>query len=274
MSFPSDAAEASPIPRVTSDDVIARLDALLATLGHAPSEAMLAFDADGTLWSGDVGVDNFESLLDRGGVLPAAGPALRAEAAAAGLPLTDDPTAQARTLYEAYLAGVYHEDRAFRMMAWVFAGYREADVQGFAAEVATRSSLRARLHAEVLTVIAWGVRRGMPRYVVSASHAVVVASSIEQLGLAIDGVFAMRQALEGDVFAARIEEPATYGAGKTAALEAGAAGKVLLGAFGDSAFDLHLLAEARLPVAVRPKPELRRRARECAGLVELGLPAS
>jgi phosphoserine phosphatase len=262
------------MPRVTGDDVIARLEELLATLGLPPSETILAFDADGTLWSGDVGIDNFESLLARGGVLPAAGPALRAEASMAGLPLADDPTAQARALYEAYLGGVYHEDRAFRMMAWAFAGYREVDVYGFAAEVATRSSLRARLHSEVLPLVAWGARRGVPRYVVSASHAVVVASSIERLGLAIDGIFAMRQAREGDVLAARVEEPATYGAGKTAALEVGAAGKVLLGAFGDSAFDLHLLAAARLAVAVRPKPELVRRARECAGLVELGPPAS
>jgi phosphoserine phosphatase len=71
------------------------------------------------------------------------------------------------------------------------------------------------------------------------------------------------------VLVARIDEPATYGAGKTAALRAGVAGKVLLGAFGDSAFDLHLLREARLAVAVRPKPELRARAAECSGLVEL-----
>ena len=273
MSFPSDIVGASSMPRVTSDDVIERLEDLLATLQRGPSEVMLAFDADGTLWSGDVGFDNFESLLDQGGVLPAAAPALRAEAASAGLPLDDDPTTQARTLYDAYLRGAYHEDRAFRMMAWVFAGYRESDVRKLAAEVATKSGLRARLHPEVLAILAWGVRRVVPRYVVSASHALVVESCIGELGLAIDGVFAMSQASAGGVLTPRVEEPATYGPGKTAVLNAGTAGKVLLGAFGDSAFDLHLLSEARLAVAVRPKPELRLRARECPGLVELGPPS-
>jgi phosphoserine phosphatase len=272
MSFQSDAADASAIPRVTSDDVIARLENFLKTFGRDPSETILAFDADGTLWSGDVGFDNFESLLEQGRVLPAASSALRVEAASAGLPLVDDPTEQARTLYDAYLRGAYHEDRAFRMMAWVFAGYREGEVRTFAAEVATQSSLRSRLHPEVLPIVAWAKRRGVPRYVVSASHAIIVESCIAELGLAIDGVFAMTQARTDGVLAARVEEPATYGAGKTAALNAGAGGKLLLGAFGDSAFDLHLLAEARLAVAVRPKPELRLRARECPGLIELGPP--
>jgi len=97
----------------------------------------------------------------------------------------------------------------------------------------------------------------------------VVESSIEFLGLPIDGVFAMSQVEEDGVLVARLAEPVTYGRGKTEALSEGVAGKVLLGAFGDSAFDLHLLCEARLAVAVRPKPGLRARAAECRGLVEL-----
>jgi phosphoserine phosphatase len=105
--------------------------------------------------------------------------------------------------------------------------------------------------------------------VVSASHAVVVESSLELLGLPIDGVFAMSQIEKDGLLSARLRDPVTYGAGKTEALRAGVAGKTLLGAFGDSAFDLHLLREARLAVAVRPKAELRARAAECGGLVEL-----
>jgi phosphatidylglycerophosphatase C len=269
MSRGSDAPRANVLPLVTTDDVVARLEALLAATDQAPSETLLAFDADGTLWSGDVGIDNFEALLERGAILPAAAATLRDEAAASGLPVAETPTAQARVLYDAYLRGAYSEERAFRMMACAFAGYREEEVRTFAAGVAHTTRLRDRMHAEILPIVAWASRRGVLRYVVSASHAVVVASSIEQMGLGMDGLFAMSQAERDSRFLPSIVEPATYGAGKTAALFAGVRAKLLLGAFGDSAFDLHLLREARLAVAVRPKPELRARATECAGLVEL-----
>jgi phosphoserine phosphatase len=43
----------------------------------------------------------------------------------------------------------------------------------------------------------------------------------------------------------------------------------LLAAFGDNAFDVALLAEASVGVAVRPKDALRARAGEVSGLVEL-----
>ena len=79
------------------------------------------------------------------------------------------------------------------MMAYCFAGYSEKEVRTFAAEVARASGLRERLHAEVLPIVAWAARRGIPRYVVSASHAAVVASSIEQVGLFFDGIFAMER---------------------------------------------------------------------------------
>ena len=269
MSFPSTASSTSPLPLVTSDDVIARLEGLVASLGHEPKDMLLAFDADGTLWSGDVGIDNFEALLAQGAILPAALTTLRDEAASAGLPLADDPTAQARILYEAYARGAYPEENAFRVMACAFAGYREEAVRRFAADVAGATGLPARLHSELTPIVTWAARQRIPRYVVSASHAIVVKSCIELLGLPIGGTFAMSQAEQNGVLVARLHEPVTYGAGKTEALCAGVAGKMLLGAFGDSAFDLHLLREARLAVAVRPKPELRARASECDGLVEL-----
>ena len=55
-----------PLALVTSADVIARLEALAASIAGAPSDALLAFDADGTLWSGDVGIDNFEGVSSSG----------------------------------------------------------------------------------------------------------------------------------------------------------------------------------------------------------------
>jgi phosphoserine phosphatase len=46
-------------------------------------------------------------------------------------------------------------------------------------------------------------------------------------------------------------------------------GRTLYAAFGDNAFDVALLASARVSVAVRPKARLRERAGEVDGLVEL-----
>jgi phosphatidylglycerophosphatase C len=269
MSSGSDVASGAPLPLVSSDEVIARLDALAVSSHLSRGQMLLAFDADGTLWSGDVGIDNFEALLAEGAVLPAALPLLRGEAASSGLPVAHDATAQARILYEAYQRGAFAEENAFRVMACAFAGYRPDAVRKFAAEVAEASGLEARLHPELGPVVAWAERQGIGRYVVSASHALVVQSCIELLRLPIDGVFAMSQAEEEGLLVARLDEPVTYGAGKTEALRTGVAGKTLLGAFGDSAFDLHLLRAARLRVAVRPKPELRRRAAECSDLLEL-----
>ncbi len=49
----------------------------------------------------------------------------------------------------------------------------------------------------------------------------------------------------------------------------GDTGGTLCAAFGDNAFDVAMLSEARVPVAVRPKDRLRERAAEVAGLVEI-----
>ena len=269
MSSGSDVPSDGALPLVTSDDTIARLDALARAEGRPHGEQILAFDADGTLWSGDVGIDNFEALLAQGAVRPAALAALREAAAASSVPLVSDATAQARILYEAYERDAVPEETAFRVMACAFASFREPEVRKFALDVAEASGLRARLHPEVVPIVRWAERQGIPRYVVSASHGIVVKSCIDLLRLPIDGVFAMSQLDDKGILVARLQEPVTYGAGKTDALRAGVVGKTLLGAFGDSAFDLHLLAGARLAVAVRPKPALRSRAAECRGLVEL-----
>ena len=68
---------------------------------------------------------------------------------------------------------------------------------------------------------------------------------------------------------AAVEAPIPYGPGKVHALrERIGASRPLYAAFGDNAFDVALLNEAFIPVAVRPKPRLRERAAEVQNLVE------
>ena len=90
------------------------------------------------------------------------------------------------------------------------------------------------------------------------------------MGFAPDQVVAARARFEGEVLLPEVERPIPYGPGKVSRLlERMGAGRTLYAAFGDNAFDVALLASARIGVAVRPKTRLRERAHEVAGLVEL-----
>ena len=93
-----------------------------------------------------------------------------------------------------------------------------------------------------------------------------------RLGIAGDRVAAMTPAVGQDgVLLPRLAGPVVYGEGKLAALDrlCPAARGVLLAAFGDSAYDAHLLRAARIPVAVAPTPALVALAPSIPGLVVL-----
>jgi phosphatidylglycerophosphatase C len=248
---------------VSTEGVIERLDQGLT------ADSMIAFDADGTLWTGDIGVDTFEALLASRGFRPASGPSLSEEARAHGVAVHPDAAEQARLLYEAFGRGEYPEERAYSMMAWAFAGYTVDEARAFAARVVTQVNLAARLQVEVLPILHWSVMRSVPLYIVSASPAHVVRTAADLLAVPFTAVLAMSPVVVDGVLTARCADPLTYGSGKLAALHAAVPDKKMLAAFGDSAFDLPMLGEARVPVAVRPKPALAAGAHACAGLVEL-----
>lgn len=233
------------------------------------SPVALAFDADGTLWSGDVGIDLFEAALAEGALRPAALAALQAEAAHLGVDAPGGSTEVARALYAEYAAGRYHEPRAFAMMAWAFAGYTTAELASFVDAVLGRAAIRSRLQAAVLPVLEWAAGAGVPAHVVSASPYAAVVAGAAHLGIDAARVLAMTPAMDGAALAPRLGGPVVYAEGKLEALRSLADRPILLGAFGDSAYDAPMLRAARLPVAVDPKPSLLAVAAEIPGLVEL-----
>jgi HAD superfamily phosphoserine phosphatase-like hydrolase len=251
------------LPLFSSEQILAKL------AERALPGAVLASDADGTIWSGDIGIDTFERMLERRAFRAEAGAALAREGAAHGIETPSDPTEAARALYRAFEKGDYPERDAFQMMAWAFAGYRVDEVRAFGRDVVDAVGLASRLHPEALPILHWAKAKGVPLYVVSASCEIVVRAALEKLALPVTDVFGMSPAVENGVVVAGVNEPVTYGPGKVEALRRGTRGGRLIGAFGDSAYDLAMLAEAGVGVAVRPKPELRARAATCPGLVEL-----
>jgi phosphoserine phosphatase len=79
----------------------------------------------------------------------------------------------------------------------------------------------------------------------------------------------MTPASTGGSLEPHIAGPITYGEGKLIAIKEARPSALLLGAFGDSAWDAAMLRASRVPVAVRPGPSLIEVAASIPGLVTL-----
>lgn len=243
------------------------MHAVLAALEHAfavHGPGVLAFDADGTLWSGDVGEDVFLGATSQGLLRPEALDALRELAAQHGVVQHADANQQARALYDAYLARQLPERLACEMMAWGFAGYTGTELETLVQVLLDRAALPTRHYQPLAVARDWAAAHGLGCYVVSASPDFVIHVAARPLGFAKDSIVACTPArTSDDVLLPYLSAPLPYLEHKVHALSRLVPDCHLLAAFGDNGFDLPLLHAARVAVAVRPKPALR------AGLSQL-----
>lgn len=256
------------LPRVSAAELVARLDEERASAG---TRTALAFDADGTLWSGDVGFDLFKAALAVRAFRPAARDALAVEAHGAGLSVAevDDANAIALRLFAAWAAGDYDDGRAFRMMAWAFAGWTAPDLLQLADEALRAADVASRIHAPVHEVVTWAHGAGVEVWIVSASPRAAVEVGGRLLGVRPDRVIAVTPRRAGDELLPELEEPVPYDEGKAHAIRTAAPDATVLGAFGDSASDAPLMRAARVAVAVEPHDRLRALGPHLPHLVEL-----
>lgn len=250
----------------TAEKVCARIESLAI---ERPG-GVIAMDADGTLWSGDVGDDLFRSFIQHGRVEDPALEAMRREARDHHLSDAGSGPEIARRVYQAYLDGAFPEERVCELMTWCFAGWTRTEVRSFARSAVEQAGVPSRLHDEVLFVLDRIRRAAIDVVIVSASPTDVVIEAATYAKFESKQVVAAEARFEGEVMLAEVERPIPYAGGKVARLrERIGNGRVLYAAFGDNAFDIPLLASAEVGVAVRPKPRLRQRAHEVAGLLEL-----
>lgn len=250
----------------SAEQVWARIEAAAG----AQAGGVVATDGDGTLWSGDVGEDLFHAFVVHGRVDPPALEAMRREARAHGLSDAGTGPDVARRIYAAYEQGGFPEERVCELMTWCFAGWPRDEVAAFAREVVERGGLADRLHREVLDVLERARAARIEVVLVSASPLAVVLEAASRVGIDAGMVVAAHPRFDRETMLPEVERPIPYGAGKVHRLrERIGEERLLYAAFGDNAFDVALLASARVGVAVRPKPRLRERAHEVPGVVEL-----
>ncbi len=254
------------VKNVTVAEVVALLDEQIA---RDPGGA-IAVDGDGTLWSGDVGDDLFEALLEDGAISAVAHEALVREAAAEKLETDGGAVAVARRIHAAYRAGTFPEERVCEIMTWIFAGWRPDEADAFADRVLVKVGLEGRLHAETMEIVACARARNVTTFLVSASPRNVVEQAARRVGIDRANVASATEERDsGGFITPSVVRPIPYGPGKVMHLRAKLGARPLYAAFGDNAFDVAMLREARIPVAIRPKPRLVERAAEVPGLLVL-----
>lgn len=238
-------------------------DALTAELSRRlgdtdPSQVVMAFDGDGTLWSGDVGEDLFRAAMRDGFLSDEALPALVAEAAAHRVPLdgASNANAVARTLLAAYLAGTYPERETCAMMAWCYAGRSVADVDALAASVLKEEDLPRRLHRELSPILSWSRKNRVRAVIISASPRAVVQQAAAFWEFSADDIAAATPAAEAGRVLPHLAAPVPYAEAKLSAGRALFGSARWLAAFGDNVFDIDMLTHAEVGIAVRPKPKL------------------
>ncbi|MGH7328443.1 MAG: HAD-IB family phosphatase, partial [Polyangiaceae bacterium] len=247
--------------------VLSRIEAAAIETPHG----IIAFDADGTLWSGDVGEDFFHALIARKGIRDDARDALMAEAKQyqVKIELGAMPTDIAQVLYNAYVEGKYPEERTCEMMTWACAGWSHAEIEKHCRGVVEVGRLTSRIHEEAYAALTWARERGIRAVIVSASPREVVELAAAKLGFSPEDVIAATASYEEGKLTTHVDRPIPYAEGKVTALRRQLGNLPLLAAFGDNAFDLALLSLARVAVAVRPKERLRSLSSKLPSLVEL-----
>lgn len=236
--------------------------------GASPS-GVVAFDGDGTLWSGDIGEDFLEALLAEDAFSARAGALFTADAARFGVPAREGAKAQLTAIFEAYGHGRFPEDRICELIALAVAGRASSEIAAFSTRLVETRGLRSRLHGESVALLDEARALGLEAFVVSASPRPIVVAAARLVGVDPAHVLAATAHEEGGVSTDAIDAPIPYGPGKVVRLRGAIGDRVLVLAAGDNVFDLAMLGEAAVPVAIRPKQRLLARSAEVPRLVAL-----
>jgi len=248
-----------------------------ASLGGVGGDTarVAVFDADHTLWNGDIGDEAFLAAGAEGFLLAETwrGP-VRSWGEAWGLSLSDVPAEGVRQVMEASTSGALERTGLSRglapgawraalyaMQAWAYAGRTRGEVAAFGEQLFSRG-FEHRLYAQMRRLVAGLRARGVEVRIASASHGALVVPGAARLGLAEAQVFGMEPALDAEGRTLNDLAQDTYGPAKAATVEAALGGRRPLWAFGDSVLstDRELLGRAVHGVAVAAKEAHREAA--------------
>lgn len=225
-------AESETFPPVTNKflDSILRLKLRVA-----------AFDCDGTLWSGDAGERFFDWELREGELIP--------EARVRPL----------RERYAAYKCGEVDETTMCGEMVTIHRGIPELKMMDAASRFFDQFFV-VQIFPEMRELVRRLQENGCEVWAVSSSSEWLISAGMKHFGIRDSRILAAKVEVERGVVTDRLIRVPS-GAGKPEALREVVKTEID-GAFGNSRWDLDMLAMAKHAFAVNPNPDLESVARE------------
>jgi HAD superfamily phosphoserine phosphatase-like hydrolase len=209
-----------------------------SVLRLAPKVA--AFDCDGTLWSGDAGETFFDWEIGTGLVSAEVGATMRAR-------------------YADYKAGKVSEEDMCGEMVTMHAGMAEAKLM-LAATQFMNDQFPGRIFPEMRELVEHLHQNGCEIWAVSSSNEWVIRAGMQLFGIPGNRILATKAELEnGKVSNGLIRVPS--GPGKPKALQE-VVKENTDAAFGNSRWDVDMLASATHAFAINPNPDLELTARQ------------
>jgi phosphoserine phosphatase len=193
-----------------------------------------AFDCDGTIWSGDAGETFFDWEIKNGVVSAEVGRAMR-------------------TRYAEYKNGRVSEEDMCGEMVTMHKGLREDTVMRAATEFMERN-FPGHVFPEMAELLRLLHQNGCEIWAVSSSNEWVIRAGVKQFGIVTDRILAAKAAVENGIVTDRLVRIPS-GPGKPQALR-DVANKQIDAAFGNSRWDIEMLAMATHGFAVNPNPDL------------------
>lgn len=203
------------------------------------SPEVAAFDCDGTLWSGDAGESFFDWEIGQKVVSADVGKAMRAR-------------------YAEYKAGKVSEEQMCGEMVTMHRGLSESTMTAVAAEFMAHS-FTGRIFAEMRDLVRRLQENGCDIWAVSSSNEWVIRAGMKQFEIPDDHILAAKHVVQnGRVTDRLVRVPS--GPGKPQALRE-VVRRAIDAAFGNSRWDIEMLAMARHGFAINPNPDLESAAR-------------
>ena len=204
------------------------------------SPKVTAFDCDGTLWSDDAGETFFDWEINRGVVSAEVSRAMRAR-------------------YAEYKAGKVSEDNMCGEMVTMHKGLSDSAMMETATEFMT-SHFPGRVFPEMKQLVHQLHEQGCEIWAVSSSNEWLIRAGLKEFGIPERRILAAKVELDGGIVTDKLVRIPS-GPGKPKALSE-VVGKEIHAAFGNSRWDVEMLAMATHAFAVNPNPDLETTAHQ------------